>query len=306
MTRYLVQRLFSALITIWVTTVVVTMLIHLVPGDPVRIMYAQWQASPDQIEAVRQNLGLDKPVYTQYWMFLKRVSKGDLGRSIQGDQPVASILATRFPPTLLLATASLLIATLIGLSLGFIAAYKRGSIVDVGAMVAAIVGVSIPHFWLGMMLLFAFSLKLGWLPVAGSDLRTLVLPAVTLGLANAAILARLTRSAMIDIFDQDFVRTARAKGLPRSVVLYRHALRAGLVPIVSMMGLQFAYMMGGAIVVENVFAWNGIGRLAIEAVFARDYPVIQGFILVFATVVVLVSVVIDILYAWLDPRIRYS
>ena len=306
MTRYLVQRLLSALLTIWVTTVIVTMLIHAVPGDPVRIMYAQWQASPEQIEAVRQNLGLDKPVPVQDWMFLKRVSKGDLGRSIQGDQPVASILATRFPPTLLLATTSLIIATTIGLSLGFIAAYRRGSIVDVGAMVAAIVGVSIPHFWLGMMLLFAFSLKLGWLPVAGSDLRTLILPAVTLGLANAAILARLTRSAMIDIFDQDFVRTARAKGLPRSVVLYRHALRAGLVPIVSMMGLQFAYMMGGAIVVENVFAWNGIGRLAIEAVFARDYPVIQGFILVFATVVVLVSVVIDILYAWLDPRIRYS
>ena len=306
MTRYLVQRLLSALLTIWVTTVIVTMLIHAVPGDPVRIMYAQWQASPEQIEAVRQNLGLDKSVPVQYWMFLKRVSKGDLGRSIQGDQPVASILATRFPPTLLLATTSLIIATTIGLSLGFIAAYRRGSIVDVGAMVAAIVGVSIPHFWLGMMLLFAFSLKLGWLPVAGSDIRTLILPALTLGLANAAILARLTRSAMIDIFDQDFVRTARAKGLPRSVVLYRHALRAGLVPIVSMMGLQFAYMMGGAIVVENVFAWNGIGRLAIEAVFARDYPVIQGFILVFATVVVLVSVVIDILYAWLDPRIRYS
>ena len=306
MTRYLVQRLLSALLTIWVTTVIVTMLIHAVPGDPVRIMYAQWQASPEQIEAVRRNLGLDQPVHVQYWMFLKRVSRGDLGRSIQGDQPVASILATRFPPTLLLATTSLLIATTIGLSLGFIAAYRRGSIIDVGAMVAAIVGVSIPHFWLGMMLLFAFSLKLGWLPVAGSDLRTLVLPAVTLGLANAAILARLTRSAMIDIFDQDFVRTARAKGLPRSVVLYRHALRAGLVPIVSMMGLQFAYMMGGAIVVENVFAWNGIGRLAIEAVFARDYPVIQGFILVFATVVVLVSVVIDVLYAWLDPRIRYG
>ena len=306
MTRYLVQRLLSALLTIWVTTVIVTMLIHAVPGDPVRIMYAQWQASPEQIEAVRQNLGLDRSVPVQYWMFLKRVSRGDLGRSIQGDQPVASILATRFPPTLLLATTSLLIATTIGLSLGFIAAYRRGSIIDVGAMVTAIVGVSIPHFWLGMMLLFAFSLKLGWLPVAGSDLRTLILPALTLGLANAAILARLTRSAMIDIFDQDFVRTARAKGLPRSVVLYRHALRAGLVPIVSMMGLQFAYMMGGAIVVENVFAWNGIGRLAIEAVFARDYPVIQGFILVFATVVVLVSVVIDILYAWLDPRIRYG
>lgn len=306
MTRYLIQRLLAALVTIWVTTVIVTMLIHAVPGDPVRIMYAQWQASPEQIEAVRRNLGLDEPLHVQYWMFLKRVAKGDLGRSIQGDQPVASILKTRFPPTLLLATTSLIIAMLIGLSLGFVAAYKRGSVTDVAAMVAAILGVSIPHFWLGLILLFTFALKLGWLPVAGEDLRTLILPAVTLGLANAAVLARLTRSAMIDIFDQDFVRTARAKGLPKAVVLYRHALRAGLVPIVSMMGLQFAYMMGGAIVVENVFAWNGVGRLAIEAVFARDYPVIQGFILVFAAVVVLVAVVIDLLYAWLDPRVRYS
>lgn len=306
MTRYLIQRLLAALVTIWVTTVIVTMLIHAVPGDPVRIMYAQWQASPEQIEAVRRNLGLDEPLHVQYWMFLKRVAKGDLGRSIQGDQPVASILKTRFPPTLLLATTSLIIAMLIGLSLGFVAAYKRGSVIDVAAMVAAILGVSIPHFWLGLILLFTFALKLGWLPVAGEDLRTLILPAVTLGLANAAVLARLTRSAMIDIFDQDFVRTARAKGLPKAVVLYRHALRAGLVPIVSMMGLQFAYMMGGAIVVENVFAWNGVGRLAIEAVFARDYPVIQGFILVFAAVVVLVAVVIDLLYAWLDPRVRYA
>ncbi len=306
MMRYLVQRLLAAVVTIWITSVIVTMLIHAVPGDPVRIMYAQWQASPEQIEAVRSTLGLDKPLHVQYWLFLKRVAKGDLGRSIQGDQPVADILITRFPPTLLLATTSLLIAMVIGLSLGFLAAYKRGTLVDVGAMIVAILGVSIPHFWLGLILLFFFALELGWLPVASNDLRALVLPAMTLGLANAAVLARLTRSAMIDIFDQDFVRTARAKGLPKTAVLYRHALRAGLVPIVSMMGLQFAYMMGGAIVVENVFAWNGVGRLAIEAVFARDYPVIQGFILVFATVVVLVSVVIDLLYAWLDPRIRYT
>ncbi len=195
---------------------------------------------------------------------------------------------------------------MIGLSLGFLAAYRRGTAIDAGAMILAVLGVSIPHFWLGLILLFFFALKLGWLPVAGGDLRSLALPALTLGIANAAVLARLTRSAMIDIFDQDFVRTARAKGLPKTVVLYRHALRAGLVPIVSMMGLQFAYMMGGAIVVENVFAWNGVGRLAIEAVFARDYPLIQGFILFFATVVVLVSVGIDLLYAWLDPRIRYG
>jgi peptide/nickel transport system permease protein len=306
MTRYLVQRLTAAAITIWVATIAVTLLIHAVPGDPVRIMYAKFQATPEQIEAIRSNLGLDQPIWIQYGMYMGRLLQGDLGRSIVGDQPVLDILLTRFPPTLMLAATSLVIAMVLGLSLGFLAAYRRGTAVDVGAMAVAVLGVSIPHFWLGLMLLFFFALKLGWLPVAGSDLRSLVLPALTLGIANAAVLARLTRSAMIDIFDQDFVRTAWAKGLPKTVVLYRHALRAGLVPIVSMMGMQFAYMMGGAIVVENVFAWNGVGRLAIEAVFARDYPLIQGFILFFATVVVLVSVVIDVLYALLDPRIRYG
>ncbi len=306
MFRYLTQRLIAALITIWVTTVAVTLLIHAVPGDPVRIMYAKFQMPVEQIEAIRASLGLDQPLHIQYVTFVGRVLQGDFGRSIVGDQPIADILLTRFPPTLLLATASLLIAIAIGLSLGFLAAYKRGTMIDAGAMIAAVLGVSIPHFWLGLILLFLFALELGWLPVAGADWRSLILPAVTLGVANAAVLARLTRSVMIDIFDQDFVRTARAKGLPKTVVLYRHALRAGLVPIVSTMGLQFAYMMGGAIVVENVFAWNGVGRLAIEAVFARDYPTIQAFILVFATVVVLVALVTDLLYAWLDPRVRYT
>jgi peptide/nickel transport system permease protein/oligopeptide transport system permease protein len=306
MLRYLAQRIAAAVLTIWVTTVAVTLLIHAVPGDPVRIMYAQFQASPEQIEAIRDRLGLDEPIWVQYGMFMSRLAEGDLGRSIVGDQPVLDILLTRFPPTLILAATSLAIAVVIGMTLGFFAAYKRGTIWDAAAMVTAIAGVSMPHFWLGLLLLFFFSLQLGWLPVAGSDWRSLILPALTLGLANAAVLARLTRSAMIDIFDQDFVRTAKAKGLPKTLVLYRHALRAGLVPIVSLMGLQFAYMMGGAIVVENVFAWNGVGRLAIEAVFARDYPVIQGFILGFATVVAVVTLVIDLLYALLDPRIRYG
>ncbi len=306
MIRYVIQRVFAALVTIWITTVAVTLLIHAVPGDPVRIMYAKFQSTPEQIEAVRTALGLDQPIYIQYALYIGRLFEGDLGRSIVGNQPVLDILLTRFPPTLLLATTSLAIAVIIGLSLGFLAAYKRGTIIDLSAMIIAILGVSMPHFWLGLLLLFFFSLQLGWLPVAGSDWKNLILPALTLGLSNAAVLARLTRSAMIDIFDQDFVRTARAKGLPKTIVLYRHALRAGLVPIVAMMGLQFAYMMGGAIVVENVFAWNGVGRLAIEAVFARDYPLIQGFILFFATIVVLVSLIIDLLYLALDPRIRYS
>lgn len=306
MLRYIAQRLAAAAVTIWVATVAVTLLIHAVPGDPVRIMYAKFQSTPEQLEAVRTSLGLDQPIHVQYAMYLGRLAEGDLGRTIVGDQPVLDVLLARFPATLTLAVASLAIAILVGMPLGFLAAYKRGSWVDIGAMLVAIVGVSMPHFWLGLLLLFFFALQLGWLPVAGSGIANLALPALTLGLANAAVLARLTRSAMIDIFDQDFVRTAQAKGLPRTVVLYRHALRAGLVPIVSMLGLQFAYLMGGAIVVENVFAWNGVGRLAIEAVFARDYPLIQGFILFFASIVVIVSVIIDVLYAFLDPRIRYG
>jgi ABC-type dipeptide/oligopeptide/nickel transport system permease component len=307
MTRYLIKRIAAALLTIWVTTIAVTLLIHAVPGDPVRIMYAQSQGTtPEQLEEIRKSLGLDKPIYEQYYMFMSKALQGDLGKTIRGEQPVLELLLVRLPYTLILAATSLLIAAAIGLSLGFLAAYKRGTWIDISAMITAIVGVSIPHFWLGLILLFVFALTLGWLPVAGGDWRSLILPAMTLGLANAAVIARLTRSSMIDIFDQDFVRTARAKGLPKAMVLYRHALRAGLVPIVSMMGLQFAYMMGGAIVVENVFAWNGVGRLAIEAVFARDYPLIQGFILVFACVVVIVSLLIDLLYALLDPRIRYS
>jgi peptide/nickel transport system permease protein len=288
MLRFIAQRLFAAAITIWIATIAVTLLIHLVPGDPVRIMYATFQSTPEQIEATRRALGLDQPIH------------------IVGNQPVLDVLLARFPATLMLATASLAIAVIVGMSLGFFAALHRGTALDVGAMLIAIIGVSMPHFWLGLLLLFFFALQLGWFPVAGSDWRSLILPALTLGLANAAVLARLTRSAMIDIFDQDFVRTAHAKGLPKTLVLYRHALRAGLVPIVALLGFQFAYLMGGAIVVENVFAWNGVGRLAIEAVFARDYPLIQGFILFFATIVVIVSVIIDVAYAFLDPRIRYG
>lgn len=306
MTRFIAQRLLAALVTIWIATIAVTLLIHVVPGDPVRIMYGSFQTTPEQLEEIRQRLGLDQPIWKQYLYYLGRLAQGDLGRSIVGDQPVADILLTRFPATLALTVTSLIIAVVVGMSLGFLAAYKRGTWVDAGSKVLAVIGVSMPHFWLGLLLLFLFALKLNWLPVAGGDWKSLILPALTLGLANAAVLARMTRSAMIDIFDQDFVRTARAKGLPRTVVLYRHALRSGLVPIVSMLGLQFAYLMGGAIVVENVFAWNGVGRLAIEAVFARDYPLIQGFILFFATVVALASVVVDVAYAFLDPRIRYS
>ena len=307
MARYLLARITAAVITVFAVTIAVAMLIHIVPGDPVRIMFAQSQGTtPEQLEAIRSSLGLDLPIWEQYLLYMSRILQGDFGHTIRGNQPVLELLLARLPNTLYLASASLLIAMAIGLTLGFIAAYRRGTWIDTTLMVTAIMGVSVPHFWLGLLLLFLFSVSLGWLPVGGHGLGSLVLPAVTLGLTNAAIIARLTRSSMIDVLNQDFIRTARAKGLPKAMVLFRHALRAGLIPVVTMLGLQFTYLMGGAIVVENVFGWNGVGRMAIQAIFQRDYPLIQGFILMFAVLVVTVSLVIDLLYALLDPRIRYS
>jgi ABC-type dipeptide/oligopeptide/nickel transport system permease component len=305
--QYLLKRVLAAVIAVWVTTIAVVLLIHLVPGDPVKIMFAQSQSTtPEQLEAVRHNLGLDRPIYEQYALYMSRILHGDFGRTIRGDQPILDLLLVRLPYTLELALASLAFATVLGLSLGFLAAQRRGTFVDTACMMLAIGGVSVPHFWLGQILIYLLAVKLSWFQVAGSDWRSLILPAVTLGLTNAAVVARLTRSTMIDIFNQDYVRTAWAKGLKARIVLARHVLRAGLVPIVTILGLQFAYTMGGAIIIENVFSWNGIGRLAIQAIFQRDYPLIQGFILTFACVVAAVSLLMDLLYVLLDPRIAYK
>lgn len=305
MLRFIGTRIAMGALTIWVTTMLVTLLIHAVPGDPVQIMYAQSQGTtPEQIEQVRRSLGLDRSIPVQYLMYMERLLQGDLGDTIRGGQPVLEVILQRLPNTLVLAVAAMFIAIAIGVPIGFLAAYREGTIIDTGLMVLAIAGISMPHFWLGLMLLFFFALELGWLPVSGNDPMNLILPALTLGLSNAAIFARLTRSSMIDVMNQDFVQTAFAKGLPKAMVLRRHVLRAGLLPVVTMMGLQFAFMMGGAIVVENIFSWNGVGRMAVEAIFQRDYPIIQGFILTFSVVVVVVAIAVDALYAVIDPRIR--
>lgn len=302
---FLAGRLSMGILTVFITTILVTVLIHLVPGDPVQIMYAQSQGTtPEQIEEVRISLGLDKPIPIQYLMYLGRLFEGDLGHTIRGGQPVLEVILQRLPNTMMLAVSAMIIAAVVGMPIGFFAAYKKDSLWDATLMIAAILGISMPHFWLGLILLFYFAVDLGWLPVSGSGLLNLVLPALTLGLSNAAIFARLTRSSMIDVLSQDFVQTAFAKGLPKSLILRRHVLRAGLLPVITMMGLQFAFMMGGAIVVENIFSWNGVGRMAVEAIFQRDYPIIQGFILTFAVVVVFVSLTLDVLYALIDPRIR--
>ena len=307
MIRFLFTKFLLAFFTVFVTTVLVTLLIHIVPGDPVQIMFAQSQGStPEQIEQVRVNLGLDQPIYIQYLNYLDRLSKGDLGKTIRGGQPVLEVIFQRLPNTILLATSAMMIAILLGVPLGFLAAYHKGTISDTFIMILAISGISMPHFWLGLILLFIFAVDLGWLPVSGSGLLNLVLPALTLGISNAAIFARLTRTSMIEILQQDFVITALAKGLPKKYVLRKHVLRAGLIPLVTMMGMQFAFMMGGAIVVENIFSWNGVGRMAVEAIFQRDYPIIQGFILTFSVIVVFVTISLDVIYAFIDPRIRRS
>lgn len=307
MWRFLGGRIAMGALTIFVASVAVTLLIHLVPGDPVQIMYAQSQGTtPEQLAAIRHALGLDQPIYIQYIQFAGRLLHGDLGFTIRGHQPVLDVILQRLPNTIALAVSAMALAIAVGLPTGFLAAYKQDSWIDAGLMTLSICGVSIPQFWLGLMLMLFFALRLGWLPVSGTGPLNLLLPALTLGLSNAAIVARMTRSSMIDVMRQDFVRTAEAKGLPKSVVLSRHVLRAGLLPVITMMGLQFAFMMGGAVVVENIFAWNGVGRMAVDAIFQRDYPVIQGFILTFAVVVVVVSIVLDTLYAFLDPRIRRS
>ena len=307
MIRFLFTKFLLAFFTVFVTTILVTLLIHIVPGDPVQIMFAQSQGStPEQIEQVRVNLGLDQPIYIQYLNYLDRLSKGDLGKTIRGGQPVLEVIFQRLPNTILLATSAMMIAILLGVPLGFLAAYNKGTISDTFIMILAISGISMPHFWLGLILLFIFAVDLGWLPVSGSGLLNLVLPALTLGISNAAIFARLTRTSMIEILEQDFVITALAKGLPKKYVLRKHVLRAGLIPLVTMMGMQFAFMMGGAIVVENIFSWNGVGRMAVEAIFQRDYPIIQGFILTFSVIVVFVTISLDVIYAFIDPRIRRS
>lgn len=307
MTGYIVRRVLVGLVTILIVTIAVSLLINIIPGDPVRLLFAMSQTtSAEQIEAMRSELGLDLPWYQQYFRYMGNILRGDWGTTIRGGQPVLELLLVRVPNTVILALVSLVIALLIGLPAGFYSAYKKGSTTDTVLMATAIFGVSMPHFWLGLMLMSLFAIRLQWLPVAGEGWKNIILPALTLGLSQAAVIARLTRSSMIDILGQDFVRSARAKGLREATVLYRHVLRSGLVTVVAMLGLLFTYMMGGAVVVENVFAWNGVGRFSIEAIMQRDYPVIQGFMLMFAVVVISISVLMDIIYSWLDPRIKRS
>lgn len=302
---FVARRLLTAAITILVVVILAGVLIHLVPGDPITAMLAQsGNAGAEDIARLTAQYGLDRPVWQQALLYAGNVLQGDLGTTIRGGEPVARLLLDRLPNTIILAVAGLGTALALGIPMGITAAVNRGRAADFVVMLIAIIGVSIPGFWMGLTFIQVFSLHLGWFPVAGTSARNIVLPALTLGIVHSALVARMTRSALVDILNEDYIRTARARGLRERDVLMVHAMRPAMISIVTVVGLVFAHLLGGQVITENVFSWNGIGRLAIQAMLQRDYPLVQGFIVIFATSIVVVTTALDLLYGLMDPRVR--
>jgi peptide/nickel transport system permease protein len=306
MARHLVHRLLLTLPALWLVLTMVFLLIHIVPGDPVEQMLGEG-ANLSQIAELRHALGLDQPLLTQYGHYLGQMVRGDLGHSFKFQAPVRQVIFERYPATLELAFLALLVCAALAIPAGVWAAYRRGSNADRAVGVFSLLGLAVPNFALGPLLIVLFSIQLGWLPVSGrGGVLNYILPAATLGAALAAILTRMVRGAMLEELSSDYVRTARAKGLPTSVVLVRHALRNALIPIITILGLQFGTLLAGTIVTETIFSWPGIGRLTVQAISSRDYPLLQGCILVIALSYVLVNLLTDVLYALIDPRVRLS
>jgi ABC-type dipeptide/oligopeptide/nickel transport system permease component len=304
MTRHLFQRFLLALPALWLVLTMVFLLIHIVPGDPVEQMLGEG-AAPGELAQLRHSLGLDQPLHAQYTHYLRQLAHGDLGQSLKFQAPVRRILFERYPATLELAFLALLICAAIGIPAGVLAAHRRGRAADRAVGLFTLLGLAVPNFALGPLLILLFSIALGLLPVSGrGGPLSFVLPAATLGAALAAILTRMVRGAMIEELSSDYVRTARAKGLPARAVLFRHAFRNALIPIITILGLQFGTLLAGAIVTESIFAWPGIGRLTVQAISSRDYPLLQGCILLIAVSYVFVNLLTDFLYAVVDPRVR--
>lgn len=304
MLTYIVRRLGQTVITALFVSVIVFSLARLT-GDPT-ILIVPTEATEADIAFFRQQLGLDRPLYEQYWEFLSNILQGDMGVSFRYREPALDLVLSRLPATLELAFVSMLLATLIALPIGMLAAVKRGSLVDTGTRWFATIGQSTPTFWLGLMLILVFSVDLGLFPTSGRGTWWhLVLPAVTLGWYSAAAIARLTRSSMLEVLESDFVKFERLSGLPERVIVLRHALRNAAIPIITYMALQFGVLLSGAVVTERVFAWPGIGQTVVAAISMRDYPVIQAAVMVTAILFLLLNLLVDLLYSWLDPRIRY-
>jgi peptide/nickel transport system permease protein len=306
MLRYLIRRLLLTIPVLLGVATLVFALIHLVPGDPAQSMLGEG-ASPSEVLALRHSLGLDRPLLTQYASFLGGAVRGDLGTSFRYGTPVTREIAARLYRTVQLALAAMAVALMVALPLGILAAVFRATLIDHIAMTAALAGISMPNFWLGPLLAILFSVRLGWLPVAGTGtLAHLVLPSVTLGAALAAILARMTRASVLEELRELYVLAARARGLSRTRAVVRHAFRNSLIPIVTIVGLQFGAVLTGTIITETIFAWPGVGRLLIQSISFRDYPLVQGCILFISITYVFVNLVTDLAYGWLDPRIRFE
>ncbi|MFW5827621.1 MAG: nickel ABC transporter permease [Alkalispirochaeta sp.] len=300
------RRLLLTIPVVFGVSLIVFSIIRLLPGDPARAL-AGVNASPEYIQQVRDRYGLDDPIHIQYGRFMQGLVTGDLGNSTFSRRPVTTEIGERFPRTLTLASISLLIATVVGVSAGIVSATRRNSVFDNASMFVALVGVAAPVFWLALMLQLLFAVQLRWLPATGmGSVRHLILPSITLGMASAALMARITRSSMLDVLKQDFITTARSKGLAERVVIYKHALKNALIPVVTVLGLQFGILLGGAVLTETVFAWPGVGRLLVDAILRRDYPVVQGTVMLLALLFVIINLVVDVIYAFLDPRIHYQ
>ena len=307
MLTYLARRLLAVVPVLFGVTLAVFSMLFLVPGDPVKMMLAEFVTTPDQIAQMRAQLHLDEPILKQYGRFVANAVRGDLGTSIRSRRAVSTEIGENVGSTAQLAVASMAVAVAIGVPLGLLAALFRSSWFDAGSMIVALLGVSMPSFWLGLLMIVTFSLHLGWFPATGGgDLHHLVLPAVTLGMIASAIIARLTRSSMLEVLGQDYVRTARAKGLAWWGVVVRHALKNALIPVITIFGLQFGNLLAGAVIVETVFSRPGLGRLIVGGILAKDFPLVQGTVLFVATTYVLINVLVDIAYAFVDPRIRFG
>ncbi|TVR76252.1 MAG: ABC transporter permease [Sphaerobacteraceae bacterium] len=313
MTNYIIRRILIMIPTLIGVSILVFSITRLTPGDPVRQIVGE-DAPQQRVDEVRAELGLDQPIYIQYGYFLMDAAQGDLGNSLRTRQPVTYEILNRLPVTMTVATVAVFLAVIVGIPLGVIAAVRKHTFADSLATLFAVVGVSMPLFWFAIMSILIFSIWLGWFPVGGiagpiytwDGLRSYVLPCVTLSMIPIALIARLTRSSMLDVMDREFVTVARAKGIAERNVVIRHALKNAMLPVITFIGLQYGFLLGGAVVTETIFSLPGVGRLAITSINQRDYPMIQGVVLMIAFIFVVINLIVDIIYAWLDPRISYG
>jgi len=303
---YLIRRLFTSILVLFGISILVFSVIHLVPGDVTMAILGRQKVSQERVAELREQLGLNDPLYVQYGRYLNSALHGDLGTSIRNNLPVSKAIGDQLPGTIRLALSAMIVALVIGAVFGIIAALRHGSFTDTVVMALSVSGLSIPTFWMGLLLILFFSVRLKLFPSIsnGSSFTDLFLPALTLGLPEAAVVARMVRASLLDVLNKEYITTARAKGLHERIVIFKHALRNALIPVVTFVGLQMAYLLGGAAIVETMFARQGIGRLAVQAIYNRDYPMVQGVVLVVASIYVIINTFTDITYVFLNPKIR--